>query len=349
MSESIQGRARAAYVIAWVPMTALVVTLLLTGGLDPIAASFVGVGLCVPFALVGAASYYLARAMPLDRVHRVGALVNLLGAALVAGGAWAALAWVVAALIPGETGRLLAARVPALLGTGAAYFAISLAYHYLVLAFERVRRAERRTDEVRLLKREAELRALRAQIDPHFLFNSLNSVAALTVAAPHEAREMCRLLSEFFRATTRLSSVPSVSLGEELELARRYLDIERVRFDDRLELTEDVAVASRPVRVPPLLLQPLVENAVKHGIAGLDEPGAIALRAERAEARVRVAVENDFDPDAPRRPGEGRGLALVDERLRSYYGGRGSMVVTKEEGRFRVELDLPADGPAEER
>jgi hypothetical protein len=349
MSQSLTSRARIAYYLAWLPMIALLAVLLGLGGIDWWSAALLALGLGAPYALVCGSSYYMARALPLRRARWAQVLLNLLGASLAASALWSGVGYLVGKLLGGRTGELLSEQVALLFGIGLAFFAISLAFHYLILALEVIRSAERDADRARVLTREAELRALRAQIDPHFLFNSLNSIAALTALDPPRAREMCGLLSEFFRSTARLGDRRHHPLGDELALARRYLEIERVRFEDRLQLEEQVDEGCLGLELPPLLLQPLVENAVKHGVAGLPEGGSIALGARAEGRRVIVTVANSFDAEAGAGRPSGQGLAIVEQRLRSFYGGAARMVVGSSEDRFRVELRLPASGRNGER
>src|SRR5262249_38358585 len=152
---------------------------------------------------------------------------------------------------------------------------------YAALAAAASREAERRDAESRTLAREAELQALRMQLNPHFLFNSLHSIAALATLDGARAREMCVRLADFLRSSLRLGSKESIPLREELALAKNYLDVERVRFGERLQVHEEIEPACEDCGVPALLLQPLVENAVKHGIAGLVEGGCIRVAAQR--------------------------------------------------------------------
>ena len=150
---------------------------------------------------------------------------------------------------------------------------------------------------------------------PHFLFNSLNSISALTTSDPARAREMCILLAEFFRKSLALGDRPSVSLEEELAVARTYLAIEGLRFGrEAAGRGGGRRGASLPCRVPPLLLQPLVENAIRHGIATRVEGGVLRLVATTDGQRLRLRVENPFDPESPRPP---RGRARPFQRPRT--------------------------------
>jgi LytS/YehU family sensor histidine kinase len=154
---------------------------------------------------------------------------------------------------------------------------------------------------------------------------------------------MCILLSEFFRQSLAMGNKPSVALEEELALARTYLAIEAMRLGPRLTITEEIEIGGTACRVPPLLLQPLVENAIRHGIATCTEGGVLKIEARAENGRLRVAVSNPFDPDAPARPGVGLGLANVRQRLQARYGEQASMDAQRREGEFKVTLVVPAE------
>ncbi len=208
---------------------------------------------------------------------------------------------------------------------------------------EESRAAQARVLETSILARDAELKALKAQINPHFLFNSLNSISALTSKDPAKAQEMCILLADFLRMTLGLGEKTLVPLREELELLQRFLAIERVRFGERLQADAHVEAQAQACLLPPLILQPLVENAIIHGIAGLSAGGTVRLSAECNGGQLHLTIENSVDPDAaPSRKG-GLGLANVRQRLETRYGKEASMKVTAEEELFRVTLSLPAE------
>jgi LytS/YehU family sensor histidine kinase len=225
---------------------------------------------------------------------------------------------------------------------GIVFYGQSIAAHYFLLAFESSREAERRILESQVTAREAELRALRAQLNPHFLFNSLNSISALTAPDPEAARRMCQLLGDFLRTSLALGARQRVAFSEELALADRYLAIEQVRFGSRLAVERRVTAEAEHCLVPPLLIQPLIENAVKHGVADRVEGGCITIEAERQDEVLVVTVENPRDPDAPPRRGQGLGLENVKQRLGALDPRRTRVDVLAETERFRVRLTLPA-------
>jgi len=227
-------------------------------------------------------------------------------------------------------------------------YVLAIAVHYLVVAAQQARTAEVRAAQVAALAREAELRALRSQLAPHFLFNSLNAVAALVGSDPEAARSLCQRLAEFLRQTLRLGSRDEVTLAEELELARHLVAIEGVRFGERLRwreaISEEVARHQSTLRVPPLLLLPLLENAMTHGVSQRLEGGEVLLEISRQDGQLAIAIENALDDDTPRRDGAGVGLSNVRRRLDKRYGASGALETQRQADRFRVRLTLPWEG-----
>jgi len=213
--------------------------------------------------------------------------------------------------------------------------------HYVIIGFERSNESERQTFELRLLAQDAELRALRAQIDPHFLFNSLNSISALTTNDPAKARTMTLMLADFFRKSLDLGARSNIPLNDELALISEFLTIEQVRFGARLKVEQDIKEECQKVMVPPLILQPLVENAVRHGIAHLVDGGTIRIHCERRGDRLVIQIENPIDLDRPRRKGSGLGLKNVRSRLDALYGNESRLDVEETNDYFQIKLSFP--------
>ncbi len=349
-----RGGSLGLYLLSWLPLVPLAALLLAGAGVGWGEALAEALPLVLVYAYLCLASWYICRAVPLRPVRpwRLAAAHGL--GAVLSSALWVLLGWGWAGVLDelpafqGAGERYLAAS-PRLYALGVPLYLLSAAVHYLLLALESARDAERRALELRVQAREAELRALKAQIDPHFLFNSLNAASALVGSDPAGARRMVLLLAELLRRSLRLGRMESIPLGEELAHAAAYLAVERVRFGDRLDVQEDVAEASRTCLVPALILQPLVENAVRHGIAQLLEGGAIRIEARRSGSLLRLAVENPCDPDHPPARGEGIGLSNVAARLRTLHGREARLTIAPNPGRFRVELELPAvEAPREE-
>lgn len=303
----------------------------------------------LPLSLLAAplslSAWYLCRAMPLSRTTVWGVAVSAVAAALVASSVWAAVGevwWRALERIglPETPGRPL---LTLLAGFGGMAYLMSVTVHYTVQAVEASADLARRELQSQVAAREAELRALRAQVDPHFLFNSLNAISGLIAPDPARAREMTRRLADFLRESLTLGAVPRISLARELALTGQYLEIERVRFGDRLRVRMTSTVEG-DVGVPPLLLQPLVENAVRHGIATCVEGGEVEVRAERRGGLVWIVVGNPRDPDGLR-PGRGTGVGqdIVKRRLGGAFGDRAALAVDAGEASYRVSITFPAE------
>ena len=269
-----------------------------------------------------------------------------LTAAAVASAIWTTLGYLWAGALDGLVDGMgaqpfYAQQRRALFVVGALLYWLAAAAHYLLIAFQTSREAETRAFEQTLLAREAELRALRAQIDPHFIFNSLHSISALTTTDAAAARKMCLLLADFLRDTLRLGSSSRISFADEWSLAERFLAIEQVRLGSRLRIARESDPSAAECPVPPLLLQPLVENAVIHGVAQLVEGGTIRMTARRDGPTLTVTVENPCDPDRLRTRGVGLGLELLRKRLMTEFGVDDAVRAEEQPGQFRVVVRIP--------
>lgn len=188
----------------------------------------------------------------------------------------------------------------------------------------------------------AALQALQARINPHFLFNSMNTIAALVRKDPATAERAVEDLSDLFRAALG-DERADASLAEELQVVRQYLAIEQLRLGERLQVQWDLADDLPDCRLPRLLLQPLFENAVLHGIAPRAEGGTIRVRVVQADGRLRLTLSNPLESDAGGVHGHGHALASVTRRLELYYGGRAYLQTAREDGLFVTRLELPCD------
>lgn len=225
------------------------------------------------------------------------------------------------------------------------WFAQFLGWSATLLALilqQQVKERERQLSSLRELAYSAQMRALRYQINPHFLFNTLNALAALIEERElHNAERMVLSLSSFLRSTLALDPVQDITLGEELDIQSRYLAIERERFSDRLTVSVEVPDELRAALVPSLILQPLVENAVKHGVGAIDGPTSVRVRAEPDGDMLLVHVENDAPEQSPVRQGERVGLRNVAERLEARFGTLGRLTSARQDGLFRATVRMP--------
>lgn len=229
----------------------------------------------------------------------------------------------------------------------AVFAAWSTVYALGLVAF-RLADAERERVALRASLAEARARALEYQLNPHFLFNALNTVRALVLDEPEEARRAVTLLSGLLRQTLAAGREATHALSSELALVRTYLALEALRFDDRLAVRIDVAPEAEAVAVPTLLVQTLVENAVKHGVARQRAGGTVAVTAALDGDRLALRVENPSpDPSAaPISDGTGTGLANARERLALLFGDAARLDLTVGEARTVAAVSLPATTPA---
>jgi LytS/YehU family sensor histidine kinase len=187
---------------------------------------------------------------------------------------------------------------------------------------------------------------LRTQINPHFLFNSLNSISALTGFDPSAAREMTVDLAQFFRRTLALAERERITLGEEVVLCEHFLAIEKRRFGAKLNAELRVSPAAAECLLPPMTLQPLLENAIKHGIRQVDGGGTIAVDALVRDGWLHLAVVNPVAREDVPASGHGVGLKNIRERLAVLYGARARIGWQRSETQFAIEINLPIDKEA---
>jgi two-component system, LytTR family, sensor histidine kinase AlgZ len=337
------------YRVAALPIAAALAFVLQTpGGLTWTEAWSIGLALAAAGELISLPAWYSCRVAPIDRAPLWRLLATHIVAAQLLSLLWVGLGKLIAhalSFFPSMQGieTRFTERIAIVYASGCVFYLLAVSFQYVSLAQETAHDLEARAMQTSIQARDAELKALKAQINPHFLFNSLNSISALTSIDPSRARDMCVLLGDFLRLTLGLGEKTVVHFSEELDLLQKYLAIEKVRFGARLEMREEIQEESKSCLLPPLLLQPLVENAVKHGIAGLPEGGHVRLSAERQNGRLAIVVENSWDPDAPPRRSGGMGLKNVQQRLEARYGKDASLRVNTEGELFQVSLSLPAE------
>ena len=342
------------YRVAALPIAAVLAFVLHTPrGLTWLQAGILGFGLAMIGELISLPAWYSCRIAPIQRTLIWRLLATHLVAAQILSLLWLGAGILLAralSFVPALQGieARFAERTAIVYGAGCVFYLLAVSFHYVSLAQEATHEVEARAMQTSIQARDAELKALKAQINPHFLFNSLNSISALTSIDPVRARDMCVLLGDFLRLTLGLGEKTSVRLSEELELLQKYMAIEKVRFGARLTMHEEIQEESKACLLPPLLLQPLVENAVKHGIAGLPEGGDVRLAVQRQNGRLAILVENSWDPEAPPRRSGGLGLKNVQQRLEARYGKDANLRVNTEGERFQVTLSIPAESEEKE-
>jgi len=225
---------------------------------------------------------------------------------------------------------------------GILIYSVTVLVYYLFLSATRLAEKAKRQAQLEAQVREGELKMLRSQINPHFLFNSLNSVSSLTVTDPLKAREMIVKLSDFMRYSLSSRNEQPVTLQTEMESLRLYLQIEKVRFGERLVIEEDVDGECLPALLPGMLLQPLYENAVKHGVYESTEEVTIRTSVKKENDNVVITVSNNIDTEAVvTKKGAGIGLKNVGSRLELFFGETAELNITRTEECFTVTVRFP--------
>jgi two-component system, LytTR family, sensor kinase len=238
------------------------------------------------------------------------------------------------------------ATFPYRIGSGVFIYCLVILTYYLFISMSNLSEKKAREAKLESLVKETELKMLRSQINPHFLYNSLNSISSLTITDPEKARDMVVKLSEFMRYALSRKDEQPVSLQNELDNLRLYLDIEKVRFGDKLVTDEQIAPDCLEIKIPVMLLQPLYENAVKHGVYESTESVRIVTTARIADGYLEINISNNYDPTPSLKKGTGTGLLNVTRRLELFYGSKASLKATKENGLYTVNLFIPVAGQA---
>jgi two-component system sensor histidine kinase AlgZ len=339
------------YLLAWTPLVVLLIYVLwASGGMTWQDAAAVLAPACLVYAFACLSPWYICGTLPLGPANWFSIAMTFGGAAVACSLVLVGGCWLTAAAVA-QTGKLpgleqrLHGHLGLVFGLGVLLYVLSAGLHYAALAVQVSRQAEQHAAEARTLAREAELQALRSQLNPHFLFNSLHSISALATQDGVRAREMCIRLADFLRNSLGLGSRESIPLREELALARSYLEVEQVRFGERLCVVEEIEASCQDCTVPALLLQPLVENAVKHGVAGMLEGGAIRLSVKQSGRAVSITLENGFDREMPAPRNLGLGLSHVRRRLQVRYGEEATFDAGVYGQVYRVVLRFPCESP----
>ncbi|MBS1826994.1 MAG: histidine kinase [Acidobacteria bacterium] len=342
MHPLLAGKRGLLYALAWLPIAGMLALFFRqTASLRLIEAITLLIPLSFVFAIICLSSWYLCRMTPLSTAGAARIAVTPILASIIAAGVWVTISRLFSAalssLFPSIDERFLRHESPLWI-TGVFLFLLTTLLCYLLAEVESAREAREREIRSAIMAREAELKALRDQISPHFLFNSLNSISALIGIDKQKAREMCALLGDFLRSSLAIADRRFIPLAEELALVRKYLAIEQVRFAERLRFEESIEPAALESSIPPLLLQPLVENAIKHGISHCLDGGLIRLEARAGVNDIILALTNTYDPDAPKRTGASLGHENIRRRLQTLYAGGARLSTSATETTYSAEI-----------
>ncbi len=226
---------------------------------------------------------------------------------------------------------------------GMLFYFITVALIYIIIYYSNFQEKVLKEAELKGLVKEAELKSLKYQINPHFIFNALNSISALTLSEPEQAREMTINLSSFLRKTLSSNEIQKSNLVDELSNAKLYLDIEKIRFGEKFTYSEEIEESCKELEVPSMILQPVFENAVKHGVYESIEPVNIHLKCEEHLEYMKITVINNYDEESVPHRGEGIGITNIQSRLRMIYNQDNLLKFSKKDGLFTVTIFIPVE------
>lgn len=225
--------------------------------------------------------------------------------------------------------------------TGVIFYAILTMINYLIIYYNIYQQKTLQEAELKTNLKEAELKSLKYQINPHFIFNSLNSISSLTLYDPGKAREMTIKLSDYMRGMLSKNEKQFNKLNDELKNIRLYLDIEKVRFEDKFEYIEEVPEEILESKIPNMLFQPLFENAIKHGVYESLDKVTLHLSAKKLDEYVKYELSNGYDPESVPRKGEGIGLKNIQDRLKLFYNQDNLFIIENKNNIFKAILYIP--------
>jgi two-component system LytT family sensor kinase len=220
-------------------------------------------------------------------------------------------------------------------------YAIVVSFYYLISYYSESQDRALKESELKNLVTQAELKSLKFQINPHFIFNSLNSMSALTEIDPKKAKEMIIKLADFLRYILATNEREKNKLSEELKNIRLYLDIEKIRFEDKFDYSEELEEECYKAEIPNMILQPLFENVIKHAVYETFDKVLLTLKCNFEDGFLKILLVNNFDESSKSRKGAGVGLKNINDRLKLIYRRNDLMEVKKEKGIFSVALFIP--------
>lgn len=296
------------------------------------------------YQVIGISLWYTVSFNSLDNYNTAKIFLNHIAAAVITSGLWIGIGYyLMTNIVTGNhiySDFLIKSLVWRFL-SGILFYAIIIAVDYVIIYYTNFQEKLIKEVELNALVKEAELKTLKYQINPHFIFNSLNSISSLTISNPSLAHEMTIKLSLFLRSILSKNEKQKNKLNEEIANAKLYLDIEKVRFNDKFDFVEEWKNECKELEVPSMILQPIFENAIKHGVYESLDKVTIKLSCGVENEYFKIMIENNFDPDAIPRKGEGIGIKNIRNRLKLIYNQENLLTVQKTDNLFRVNIFIP--------
>lgn len=333
------------YVAIWMlVMCVHIILLILTEHfpwMNAVADAFVSNAL---FAAIGLGLWFPVFFSRTDNQKLLNALINHLSACTVALAIWLSILYFVLFSMFSDQPvylEFLRRSMPWRAGIGVLFYGLMIMVYFLIISYRSVRENRVKEAELKALVKESELNSLKSQINPHFLFNSLNSISSLTMIQPSKAQEMIIKLSEFLRYSISSKVAHMTPLREEISNIHRYLDIEKIRFGKRLSVSVSGSESCLELKLPGMILQPLVENAVKYGVYESTEVSLLEIQCSCSNNALFINIINAYDPDYQYKKGEGIGLRNIRGRMQLIYGRDDLMQITKNTRQYEVRIIFP--------
>ncbi len=318
-----QKSSRVYFILAWILITAIHVLVLIFFYRVEIRPALVdGIVFDSILAIIALGLWYPVKYMQTGGSRRLGLVLNYLGVAVLTLALWLTAGYFIVELILGEDNEyipFLDQSMPWRVVSGALIYLVVLLIYYLILYYSNLQEKIHLEADLKTLVKESELNMLKSQINPHFIFNSLNSINALILTDQKKAQDMIIKLSEFLRYAMKYNQKEKISLHEELYNTRLYLEIEKIRFGEKLQVENRIPEEYGKCMIPNMILQPLIENAIKHGVYESTETVTITLDGKVSDDLMNITIINNFDPEQPVRRGNGMGLKNVQNRLMLIY------------------------------
>lgn len=333
------------YILFWILITIIYIVLLHWGSqVDLVTIILDGV---VSFALLGGlglSAWYSVKYLQLDNSRTSKLVFNHILSGLITASVWLLLSYsVLIFVLNGEIQfkAFFLSTLPWRFLIGLLFYFMVTLFYYIFIISKNLQEKNLREKELKNLITEAELRSLKFQINPHFIFNSLNSISALTDIDSGRSKRMIQKLADFLRYSLQNSNRDKNSLDEEIKAVELYLDIEKTRFSDKFEFTKEVDETMLKEMIPTMILQPLFENAIKHAVYETTDKIFIKIECREENEMLKIIIENNFDCESVSKKGTGLGLKIIENRLSLFYNRNDLFKVEKNNGQFRVIMWIP--------
>ena len=296
------------------------------------------------FSAIGLGLWYPIFFGKSDDEKLISSVINNLVGCIMAVGFWIGLTYFLLVSLFNDDQEYISfiqRSIPWRSGIGIIFYEVIIMVYYLIIFYRNNKENQVKEAELKALVKESELKSLKSQINPHFLFNSLNSISSLTMIEPSKAQEMIIKLSEFLRYTTSNKEEKLTTLEQEIANINRYLDIEKIRFGKRLNVKQEIGENCRNLKLPGLILQPLLENAVKYGVYESTEGSFIEMICSCNSSALSIVIRNGWDPDFQSNKGEGIGLRNIRSRMRILYNRDDLLNIRKDHRTFEITIIFP--------